>query len=266
MITSLHNEKVKLAKALQSAAKTRRKEGKIVLEGVRLVRDALLAGYTPDFVLALENFRDSQISALLRSMNVTPMVVDNAVLAHVSETQQPQGIVAVFPMPLTPLPKQPERVLILDSLRDPGNLGTILRTAAAAGVQAVLLSPTCVDPYNPKALRAGMGAHFRVSLAEMNWEQITATCQHSAVYIADGGGEARYDAVDWRRAWALIIGGEARGAGEAAQQLAKTRIRIPMAAETESLNAAVAAGVILFEAARQNANSIEPQRHRGHKA
>ena len=263
MITSLHNEKIKLAKALQSAAKTRRKEGKIVLEGVRLVQDALLAGYTPDFVLLLEDFHDTQISALLRSMNVASLVVDNAVLAHVSETQQPQGIVAVFPMPQVHLPKQPERVLILDSVRDPGNLGTILRTAAAAGVEAVLLSPTCVDPYNPKALRAGMGAHFRVALAEMNWEQIAATCQHSAIYIADGSGEVQYDAVDWQQAWALIIGGEAHGAGEAAQQLAHARIRIPMAANTESLNAAVSAGVILFEAARQSAQIIEPP---GHKA
>lgn len=187
---------------------------------------------------------------LLRRMGVEPLLVNDAVMAHVSETQQPQGIVGVFPLPRVRLPEMLKRILILDAIRDPGNLGTILRTAAAAGVEAVLLSPTCVDPYNPKALRAGMGAHFRVALAEMNWEEIADVCQHSTIYMADGGGEARYDAVDWREAWALIIGGEAYGAGEAARQLAQTRICIPMAAETESLNAAAAAGVILFEAAK----------------
>lgn len=292
MITSLQNEKVKLAKALQTTAKLRRKEGKIVLEGARLVRDALLAGHVPVFVLVssggttlrssptaggewehkplpktspvyrggsntnVESHGQDQsvgdnLIELLRRAGVEPLLVDEAVMAHVSDTQQPQGIVAVFALPRVRVPERLQRVLILDAIRDPGNLGTILRTAAAAGVEAVLLSPTCVDPYNPKALRAGMGAHFRVAVAEMKWERITEVCKLNAVYIADGGGELRYDAVDWRQAWALVIGGEAHGAGDEARQLAQTRISIPMAADTESLNAAVATGVILFEAARQ---------------
>lgn len=247
MISSTQNEKVKLAAALQARAKTRRKEGKIVLEGSRLVHDALEQGLRPDFVLV-----SGENTAFLREYRVEGMPVSDEVMRHISDTEQPQGVLAVFPMPKPHLPEKPERVLILDAIRDPGNLGTMLRTAAAAGVQAVLLSPTCADPYNPKALRGGMGAHFRVAAAEMTWDAIGEYCYNMAIYLAAGDGEQRYDEADWRRAWALVIGSEAHGAGEEARALATGHIFIPMAAATESLNAAVAAGVILFEAARQH--------------
>jgi len=247
MISSLQNEKVKLARALQDRARTRRKEGKIVLEGTRLVRDACEQGLQPDFIL----YTPKSNVAFLAKYGIEPIPVSDEVMRHVSDTQQPQGIIGVFPMPAPALPSDAQRVLILDSIRDPGNLGTILRTAAAAGVQAVLLSPTDVDPYNSKALRGGMGAHFRVPIMEMNWAGIAAYCAHQTIYLADSEGDLRYDAVDWTSAWAVIIGGEAHGAGHEALALAQQRIYIPMAAATESLNAAVAAGVILFEAQRQ---------------
>ena len=250
MITSLHNEKVKLAHALQTAAKARRKEGKIALEGVRLVRDACQTDHRPEFALISSAFSDQSLFTLLRENGCDPLLVSDEVMQHISDTQQPQGIIAVFPTPNAPLPQQPHRVLILDSIRDPGNLGTILRTGGAAGVQAVLLSPTCVDPYNPKTLRSGMGAHFRVPIAEATWEYITAYAAHLPIYIADSQGDLRYDAVDWSQGWALIIGGEAHGAGSQAQHIAHQRVYIPMAANTESLNAAIASGIILFEALR----------------
>src|SRR3982750_1950144 len=167
MITSIQNEKVKLAKALQGASKTRRKEGLIVLEGLRLVRDALMSGHKPAFLLITSDFNDGTVSGLVRAAGIEAIEVDEAVMEHVSDTQQPQGILGVFPMPKATLPASLIHILILDSIRDPGNLGTILRTAAAAGVDAVLLSPTCADPYNPKALRGGMGAHFRVPIAHL---------------------------------------------------------------------------------------------------
>lgn len=249
MITSLHNEKVRLARALQTAAKARRKERRIVLEGARLVLDACSGGHRPDFVLVGEG-ADAEALARLRALDIEPLPVSAEVLRYVSDTQQPQGIVAVFPMPDAALPPDPAHVLILDAIRDPGNLGTILRTAAAAGVDAALLSPTCADPYNPKALRGGMGAHFRLPLAVQSWAQIGAYCQHLLIYVADGAGELLYDAADWRGRWGLIIGSEAHGAGDEARRLAAARVRIPLAAGSESLNAAVAAGVILFEARR----------------
>ncbi len=251
MITSIQNEKVKLTKALQGATKTRRKEGLIVLEGLRLVRDALMSGHKPVFLLTTSNFQDQTVSGLARAGGIELLEVDEAVMQHVSDTQQPQGILGVFPMPKTALPVSLKHVLILDSIRDPGNLGTILRTAAAAGVDAVLLSPTCADPYNPKVLRGGMGAHFRVAVTHMEWEEIAQVCKGKAVYMADGAGDTLYDAADWSGSWALIIGSEAHGAGDVARQLTTTRIRIPMAADTESLNAAIATGIILFEARKR---------------
>lgn len=250
MITSTSNEKVKLALALQTRAKSRRKEGKIALEGVRLVRDALQAGQCPDFALVTPDMPDAGLLARLREQRIEPLPVSDEVMRAISDTEQPQGILAVFPMPQPNLPAKLARILILDAIRDPGNMGTMLRAAAAAGVDAVLLSPDSADPYNPKALRGGMGAHFRVPVIEMAWSAIASTCAGMNVYLADGSGDLRYDAADWSHPWALVIGGEARGAGDEARALATARVSIPMAAATESLNAAVAAGIILFEAAK----------------
>jgi TrmH family RNA methyltransferase len=244
MITSLQNPRVKLIRALQEKARTRRKEGKIVLEGVRLVQDALAQGHTPEFIFYTED-------ADLPTGRFEAEPVSPEIMRYVSDTQQPQGIIGVFAMPEITLPRPAQRVLILDAIRDPGNLGTILRAAAAAGTQAVVLSPDSVDAYNPKVLRAGMGAHFRIPLAALDWPEIAAYCAGLTVYLSDSTGDLRYDQVDWRADWGLIIGGEAYGAGEQAVKLAQEHIYIPMHAETESLNAAMAASVILFEAQRQ---------------
>lgn len=246
MITSPQNPRVKLIRALQEKARTRRKEGRIVLEGVRLVRDALAQGHTPDFIFYTPDAESALPAGRFDAEPVSPEI-----MRHVSDTQQPQGIIGVFAMPQIALPRPAQRVLILDAIRDPGNLGTILRAAAASGTQAVLLSPDCVDAYNPKVLRAGMGAHFRVPLAALDWDATAAYCAGLKVYLADSAGDLRYDEADWRADWGLIIGGEARGAGQQAIKLATARISIPMHAETESLNAAMAASVILFEAQRQ---------------
>lgn len=250
MITSLQNERVKLAHALQTQAKTRRKEGKMALEGVRLIRDALERGLTPEFILYDPDAVD--IDAVVGTeQSPLPIPVTAEIIRYVSDTETPQGIVGVFPITAPPLPETPQRVLILDNLRDPGNMGTILRTAAAAGVEVVLLSPGSVDAYNPKVLRGGMGAHFRIPVLEASWTRIAVYCRDLTVYLADMQGDVTYDAADWQQAWALIIGSEAHGESEEASTLARQRVYIPMASETESLNAAVAAGIILFEAARQ---------------
>lgn len=248
MITSKQNARIKQVCALQTQARTRRKSGLIVLEGLRLVRDAVRAGYTPEYLLYTP--QQVEIESFVDEQPGTALAVDEVVMRHMSDTRQPQGLIGVFPLPSPTLPENPKRVLILDGIGDPGNLGTMLRTAAAAGVQAVLLSPDCVDAFNPKALRAGMGAHFRVVLADRGWPEIRAYCGGLRGYLADSGGGLRYDEVDWSQPWALIIGSEAHGAGREAQQMAVNRVYIPMAAGTESINAAAAAAVLLFEAAK----------------
>jgi TrmH family RNA methyltransferase len=251
MITSSQNEKVKLARALQSSARQRRKENKIVLEGTRLIQDALAAGHVPLFVLVSPSLRDDRLIAALAAKRIEALLTSEAVMRHASDTQEPQGVLAVFPLPRLKLPSALEHILILDAIRDPGNLGTILRTAAAAGIDAVLLAPTCADLYNPKTLRSGMGAHFRIPAMDADWPQIEAVCANRRVYLADGNGTTRYDYADWSGRWAIIIGSEAHGAGSEARRLAQELIAIPMAAETESLNASAATSIILFEARRQ---------------
>ena len=257
MITSPQNERVKLAHALQTQAKIRRKEGKMVLEGVRLIRDALERGLIPEFVLNDPDTVD--IDSVVGAHGGAPVFpVTPEIIRHISDTETPQGIVAVFPIIAPALPETPQCVLILDNLRDPGNMGTILRTAAAAGVEVVLLSPGSVDAYNPKVLRGGMGAHFRIPVLEASWTRIATYCRNLTIYLADMTGDVSYDAANWQQAWALIISSEAHGESDEASTLANQRVYIPMASDTESLNAAIAAGIILFEAARQR-KQYEPK-------
>ncbi len=168
--------------------------------------------------------------------------------------QTPQGILAVFPFPnLTPDPDDPAPlVLVLDRLRDPGNLGTLLRSAAGAGVNAVYLSPETVDPWNPKVVRAGMGAHFRVPLIPLDAGTLEELRERLPRRVVASAAVTRpYDATNWAGATALIIGGETEGIGPELAAWATDEVGIPLARGLESLNAAVAGAVILFEAARQ---------------
>lgn len=253
VITSLQNDKVKLAHLLLTQPRARRKEGKIVLEGARLIRDAFERGGTrPEFVFYEPDKADAALVDLFERQRVFIQPASSEVMRHLSATEGPQGVTAVFPMPRPALPEHLSRVLILDDIRDPGNLGTMLRTAAASGIDAALLSLGCVDAYNPKALRAGMGAHFRIAVAELSWADIATATDGLIVYLADMEGDVAYDRADWSSPWALIVGSEAHGASPEAVLLARQRITIPMSAETESLNAAVAAGILLFEAQRQS--------------
>ena len=130
-------------------------------------------------------------------------------------------------------------------------MGAILRTAAAAGVDIAILAPGCVDPYNSKALRAGMGAHFSLPIVEAPWREIRGYCDALTVYSAEAQAERSYSEVDWRADWALIVGGETSGISPDAAKTATVGLSIPMARATESLNVAAAAAVILFEAKRQ---------------
>lgn len=252
-ITSTQNPRIKLTYGLQTRPRTRRKERKIVLEGVRLLRDAVERGHKPEYVLYDPQYADYDLIAQFQDRKFELLPVSAEVMRYVSDTENPPGMLGVFPMPFPHLPRKPRpgRILILDNVRDPGNVGTMLRTAAAAGVQVAILSPGCADPYNPKALRGGMGAHFRLPVVEASWEEIAAYCESMTVYLADGTGETDYVAVDWRQPWALVIGSEAHGITPEAAALGQSRVRVPMAAKTESLNAAMAAAVILFEAQRQ---------------
>ncbi|MCE7989063.1 MAG: RNA methyltransferase [Caldilinea sp. CFX5] len=256
MITSLDNARVKEARKLQRR-RQRHKSNALLLEGVRLVRDAFQSGapvrelyFAPELVA--EHGEAQQLLATLTAAKVDLLACNVAVLASLTETVTPQGVVAVVTLPVLPLPARVDFVLILDQVRDPGNAGTLLRAAEAAGVTLAIFGPETVDPYNDKVLRAGMGAHFRLPLRLCpNWPAIQALLPTDmTVYLAQAGASLAYDAVDWRAPAALVVGGEAAGASPTAYQVAQS-IAIPMHGQVESLNAAMAGTVILFEAARQ---------------
>jgi TrmH family RNA methyltransferase len=167
-----------------------------------------------------------------------------------SETETPQGILAVLNDARLPIPEVLNFVLIPDLIREPGNLGTLLRSAAAAGVQAIFLPPETTDAFAPKVLRAGMGAHFRLPIHAMSWDEIQQHIKGFQVYLADMDGQSCWE-TDLRQPLALIVGGEADGASESARRLATQKISIPMTGKMESLNAGAAGSVLMFEVVRQ---------------
>lgn len=234
----------------------RRREGRLAIEGLRLVEDALAAGTVPAYALTTRAFTAADADAgrkLLGELDergVPLFEVPAGLFAEVAGTVTPQGILAVVPVPSLPLLDPVDLLLILDGWRDPGNLGTALRTALAAGVDGVLLGPGNVDVTNPKVVRAAMGAHFRLAIQQLDWPTIGHLTTGLATWIADAGGEVDYASIDWRASSALIVGSEAHGPSPAALALGRT-VRVPMAGPAESLNAATAAAVVVFEAARQ---------------
>lgn len=276
MITSNQNSKVKLVRALLGRAKERREAGMFVVEGVRLIEEAVKGDWRLETVLyddSLSERGKSQVESL-KSKGIEVEEISTDLMKSISETETPQGILAILqfsnPLISTPL----DFVLIPDQIRDPGNLGTLLRSAAATGVQAVLIPPETTDAFASKVLRAGMGAHFRVPIREMGWEEIEQVCKlayeqgsksanranraneqmgkaaNMQILLADMNGKSCWE-TDLRHPLALIVGGEAEGASEQARKIANQQISIPMAGNVESLNAGAAGSVLMFEVVRQ---------------
>jgi TrmH family RNA methyltransferase len=255
VIASIHNPRVKLVRQLQSQREARESEGLFVAEGARLADDFIAAGLAP--VLACVG-EAAPAQAWLRSQSglaCDVLEVNDAVMRTISLETTPPGVLAVFPIPAR-APDAPDLraaplILILDGLRDPGNLGACLRVAAGADCRQVVLTPGSVDLYNPKVVRGGMGAHARLSAAQLTWDEVRAACAGRAVWAAAADGDRTYDAAPWRERSALAVGAEAAGVSRVVREMAAGAVRIPLANGVESLNAAVACGVILFEAARQ---------------
>jgi RNA methyltransferase, TrmH family len=259
VITSTQNERVKYVRSL-IRRRAREREGRFLVEGTRLVEEMVRAGVRPALVFFTQSWAAMpSVRSLLPFLDLADegaWPVSDAVLAACADTETPQGVVAVAPE--VQIPPRPGLILVLDGLRDPGNLGTTLRSAEAAGVGQVLLTPGSVDAYSPKVVRSAMGVHFRLPVADLEWPAIRERVAERLVWLADARGEQPYDAVDWNASAALIVGGEAAGAGAEASALATGRICIPMLGGVESLNAAMAATVILFEAARQRRGAELP--------
>jgi TrmH family RNA methyltransferase len=253
MITSSQNSKIKLIRELSGRARDRRETGAFLAEGVRLVEEALAANWPFRFVLHTEDLTDRAKSLLiaLHSKEIEVEAVSESVMKSIRRTETSQGILAILELASLPIPNLPNFLLIPDQIRDPGNLGALIRTAAAAGVDAILIPPETTDAFAPKVVRAGMGAHFRLPIHSLAWDQIKERVDPLSVYLADADGKSMHWDADFKSPLALIVGGEAEGASDSARKLATKTIRIPMPGKIESLNAAVAGSVLMFEVVRQ---------------
>ena len=278
MITSSSNKKIKNTIALLSRTRERRKQGLFVVEGVKmfletpterirelyieetLYKDIQNKEVSPDLLHKIEEIQDQDQPYSLRS---SVEVVSTDVFKKMSDTQTPQGILCVVENLVYSLKdnlqkhKQDGLYLILEDIQDPGNLGTMLRAGEGAGISGVIMSDKTVDIYNPKTIRATMGSIYRVPFF---YEKDLALCVQNLqkegvrVYAAHLKGKDDYDRVDYKGPVGFMIGNEGNGLTVALAELADAYIKIPMLGRVESLNAAIAATLLTYEAARQRRN------------
>ena len=271
MISSSTNAQIKKIIQLNQKTKARRQEGLFVAEGKKMFLEApadwMEKIYISEGCLA-EGFSPDRKTADGRTVPVE--VVTDGVFRQMSDTCTPQGILTLLRIPAytledleirrEPIPGADHTVhknglyLVLEDLQDPGNLGTIFRTAEAAGATGIFLTEGCVDVTNPKVIRGTMGAVYRLPWYPVkNVKEAGALLASRRVecLAAALNGDADYDAVDYTGGCAFLIGNEGNGLTQEALDCTDRRIRIPMCGRTESLNAAMAAGILLYEAFRQ---------------
>jgi TrmH family RNA methyltransferase len=267
LITSRRNPLVARLRALHQP-RGRRVQVRLLLEGTHLLQEVLRLGLTPDLLLATPDWLERHPALLAACPAAMRRVtVAEPVLEAVATTDHPDGVVLTLPPPPLPAPGRARFVLVLDRLQDPGNLGTLLRTALAAGIEEVWLAGGA-DPFQPKVLRASAGAALalpcrrhpdRDALVEGLTQAREAGLQLVATVVPDQAGHGEvlpYWELDWCRPTALLLGNEGAGLDPALQALASERVTIPHDRRVESLNVAVAAAPLLLERWRQRASPL----------
>lgn len=259
MITSYANRGVKEVIQLEQKAKVRKELGLFVAEGVKMFLEApverLKRVYTSaSFLKQMPAGCKDKLDSILSHHEI----VSDEVFKKMSDTKTPQGILCVMRQREykleTMLAASNPLFVILEDIQDPGNLGTIFRAGEGAGVTGIIMSSESVDIYNPKTIRSTMGSVYRLPFlytAELGGVMAALQERNITVYAAHLQGSEDYDACDYKKGSAFLIGNEAKGLREETAKKADARIKIPMLGEIESLNAAVAASVLFYEAARQ---------------
>lgn len=255
IITSLRNPRIVALRKL-GRRRQRLQQGRFLAEGLQALHMAQEAGWSPlELYHCPELFSSPAAAELLgrfRDGGARPVEVNEHVMRALSEREEPQGLVAAFALPQTALadiqlPTSP-LVLLLDRLRDPGNLGTLLRTADAVGAGAVLLLPPCVDPLDPKVVRASMGSCFSLPVVTVeSQETLLAWLRKRGLPVYGGDAAGRlWTALDWRGGLALALGNEAEGLDGALTSHCDQLAALPQQGRAESLNVAVAGGVLMY--------------------
>ena len=248
IITSAKNPLIKSMKEL-SATRGRESVNMFLVEGEVMIREAIKCGLKLHDIIATEKRIETALEISDRAIQVT-----DAVLQAACDTKTPQGMCATFDMPAPlPLDRLPDRIVALDGVQDPGNVGTIWRTVDAAGFQAMLLGAGSADPMSPKVQRSAMGSGFRVPISRTNDLPDALKTLAKAGYsiiCSDLHGEDFYSRPDPGKKMVLVIGNEARGISEATRAQATMLVKLPMRGGAESLNAAVAAGIMMYELMR----------------
>ncbi len=255
-ITSVQNPTIKRIKALKDK-KARTQQQQMLVEGEKLMLEAAQAGLVPEDVL-IESSQAAKFSSLAKEMEKYGARVYAAprhILETACDTKTPQGACGAFSMPVPFAPDYaPDRLVVLDGVQDPGNVGTIWRTADAAGLNGMLLATSGADPFSPKVQRAAMGSGFRVPVrvTDSLAQELTQLRQHGyRVIVSALDGAPFYEGVPKNcEKFALVIGNEARGVSNEVSAAADVRLKLPMRGGAESLNAAVAAGIMMYELMR----------------
>ncbi|HEV2884187.1 MAG TPA: RNA methyltransferase [Pyrinomonadaceae bacterium] len=260
LITSRDNSLLRQARAVRDG----KEDGLIYVEGLRLCEEALRSGLRIEAVIYSEELAAKEkaaplITELTQNSNRAASVSEK-LLESISYTKTPQGVVALASRPDSTLQsfeskqKEPQLLVVMHRINNPVNVGAILRTAEAAGATGVIATAHTSDPLSPKSLRGAMGSAFRLPIwFGTEFREVVSWCSQRGVrtICADVHAKSRYEEVDWRGPSALILGPESNGLSDEEIALADDAVTIPMHGNAESLNVAVAAGVVLYEAARQ---------------
>lgn len=252
-LTSLQNPKVKLARSL-AQSKGRKEAGLFLVEGTKLLSEALSWGHRPAMTFASAAWWQAHgDDAPFAALSGERYEVSDAVLSAIATTETPDPVVAALPLPHAAEAALPPGALVVIAhrLQDPGNLGTIIRSADAAGAAAVVLTEQTVDAYAPKVVRATMGSLFHLPVLKTTLAAFAAQQPELPIYAMTLDGAESVYAFDYRAGAAFLIGTEGTGLSAEDVAFARHRVKIPIPGHAESLNAAMAATVCLFEAARQ---------------
>lgn len=252
-ITSRDNPTFKSLHGLVENAREQRQRRQTLIDGIHLMETCLQRGNRPQTVLLAESALDNaEVQALIAGLtDIETLCLKDSLFRELSGVATPTGIAAVIaiPEPSTELPTA--TCVLLDAVQDAGNVGSILRTAAAAGVHDVLLGPGCAGAWTPRVLRAAQGAHFSLNIREqVDLQVVLAHLSMPGIATVLEDAQPLYE-LDLKQPVAWLFGNEGAGLSPALQASAKLRATIPLAAATESLNVAAAAAICLFEGLRQ---------------